>query len=125
MEIIKKAIAFTIVFVTAFFDVKIMCFGQVLYAVIAVILNTTYTRKLLNYGLEKQLKSILPYFIISLVIMAEGLVICHFIANNWIAFFLSVAVCAITYILIHAIIKSYAYTEAKTYLLSVLHRKTL
>ena len=124
LEIIKKSIAFTIVFITAFFSVKIMCYGQVLYAVIAVVLNTMYTKKLLNYGLWKQIKTILPYFIISLVIMGEGLLICHFIANDWVALSLSVAVCAVTYFAAHALIKSYAFTEAKTYLLSILHRQS-
>ncbi len=122
LEIIKKCIAFAIVFITAFFNVKIMCYGQVAYSIIAVILNTTYTKKLLNYGFWKQVKTILPYLIISLAIMAEALLICHLIANDWIALSLSVAVCALTYFSAHAIIKSYAFTEAKTFLHDLIHR---
>ena len=122
LEIIKKIIAFSIVSITAFFNVTIMCVGQVVYSIIAVILNTTYTKKLLNYGFRKQLVTILPYYLISAVILAEALTICHFILNDGIALALSVVICSATYIALHALIKSYAFTEAREFFHDIIHR---
>ena len=123
LEIFKKIIAFSIVLITAFFSVTVMCWGQVVYSIIALALNTFYTKKILGYGLFAQLKTILPYLLVGFVILAEALLICHFIPNDWIALSVSVGICGISYIAIHALARSYAFSEAKDYLLSLFHRK--
>ena len=123
LEIIKKVIAFSIVFITAFFSVTVMCWGQVAYSIIALGLNTFYTKKILGYGLFAQLKTILPYLVIGLAVLAESMLICHFIQNDWAALSLSVGVCGISYIAIHALARSYAFSEARGYLYSLFHRK--
>ena len=122
LEIIKKCIAFSIVFITAFFNVTVMCIGQVVNSLIALSLNTIYTKKLLGYSLLDQMKTIFPYLMVALVILAEALAICHFIPNNWISLSFSTLLCAGTYILLHMAIKSYALAEAKDYTISLLKR---
>ena len=124
LEIIKKIIAFSIVIITAFFNVTVMCWGQVVYSVIALVLNTVYTKKILGYGFFAQMKTILPYLLIAAFIGAEAWGICYFIANDWIALSVSVITGAITYIAIHAIARTYAFTEAREYVFSLLRRKT-
>ena len=116
LEIIKKSIAFAILFATAFFGVTVMCYGQIVYSFIALFLNTIYTKKILNYGLWDQIKVMLPYLGISLVILAEGFGLCHFIQNNWIALGASVALCSITYIALHALFHTFAFAEALSWL---------
>jgi O-antigen/teichoic acid export membrane protein len=122
LEVIKKIIAFSIVFATAFFSVTVMCWGQVIYSVIAFVLNTVYTKKILGYGLFSQLKTILPYLLIAAVIGLEALTICHFISNDWWALSLSVGVCGLTYIGIHALARTYAIGEARQYLSNLFRR---
>lgn len=119
LEIIKKSFAFLIVIVTSFFNVTIMCLGQVVYSFIALYINTFYTKKILNYGLLDQMKVIYPYLLISLTILAESWLLCHFISNNWVSLLSSICLCVATYIGLHAWTRSFAYSEAKIYLLDL------
>ena len=111
LEIIKKSIAFLILFITAFFGIKVMCYGKVLYSFIALYLNTIYTKKLLNYGLWDQMRTIFPYLLISLVILTESYAICTLIHNSWAALGLSFTVCPLTYFLLSYKADLYAFTE--------------
>lgn len=61
LEIIKKSIALTILFLTLPFGIVIMCWGRVLYSLIAVYINTYYTKKLINLSFWKQMSDIFPY----------------------------------------------------------------
>ena len=123
LEVIKKTIAFSIVIGTSFFGVTVMCIGQVAYGFIALSLNTIYTKKILGYGLFRQLKTIAPYLFVSLIILAEALTICHFIANNALALGIAVAVCALTYFALHALMRTYAFTEAKDWMMQKFAKK--
>lgn len=100
LEIIKKSIAFTILFISIFFDLKAICLGSAIYSLIAFYLNTYYTKKLLNYGFKKQFIEIFPYLIAALIIMFEGLVISYYIANPIVSLCCALIICPITYITI-------------------------
>ncbi len=112
LEFIKKSIAFLILFISMFFNVTVMCYGLVLYAIIAAYLNTFYTNRILGYSFGQQMKSILPYFLISLVVLAESLFCSRFFNNDLISILLSLTICPITYALICKWTKVYAYNEA-------------
>lgn len=100
LEIIKKTIAFTILFISLFFDLKAICIGSAIYALIAFYSNTYYTKKILNYGFKKQITEIFPYLVTSLLIMIEGLIISHYIENPIISLCSAMIICPITYIFI-------------------------
>ena len=119
LEIIKKIIAFSILIATSFFSVKIMCYGIVLYSFVALYLNTIYTKKILNYGLWAQLKTIVPYLLVSLLILAEAWVICNYISNDWLALGVAIPISILSYCLLHYFLGSYAFTEAKSYLTGI------
>ena len=72
LEIIKKAIAITILFATLPFGVITMCWGKVTYDFIAVLINSYYTKKLINLSIVRQYLDILPYFIASLIIIVNN-----------------------------------------------------
>lgn len=112
LEFIKKSIAFLILFISMFFNVTVMCYGLVLYAVIAAYLNTFYTNRILGYSFWQQMKSILPYFFISLVVLAESLLCVCFIENDLISLLLALIICPLSYALISKWTKVYAYNEA-------------
>lgn len=71
LEIIKKAIAISILAVSSFGGVVWMCVGSACYGVIATILNTRYTGQFIGLNTIKQLKQIAPYYILSLVMAAS------------------------------------------------------
>lgn len=112
LEIIKKTIAFTILLVTMFFSIKVMCFGQLFYSIIAVYLNTHYTKQILGYTFGQQVKSVIPYFIVSLIILIEALTICYLFNHNLVSLIISLIVCPLTYWFITKTTNLYAYQEA-------------
>lgn len=121
LEIIKKTIAFIILFVSMLFDLKVMCYGQVLYSFIALSLNTIYTKKILGYGLFQQIKVVSPYFLLALVVLAESLFFSTFISQRLLAVCLSLAVGAAAYWLLNKAFGLYAYQEARELIRNKLH----
>jgi O-antigen/teichoic acid export membrane protein len=56
LEIVKKSIALAVLFATLPFGVQWMCVGQTGYAVVATLLNMTYTRRFIDLSVAGQLK---------------------------------------------------------------------
>ena len=67
LEIIKKIIGVSILCITIPFGLIAMCWSTVLSSIIALVINTFYTGKLINLGFLKQMKDILPTFILSVL----------------------------------------------------------
>lgn len=67
LEIIKKIIATIILFSSIPFGIIGMCWGRVLYSVIATYLNTYYTKQLINLNFSAQIRDILPSFLLSIL----------------------------------------------------------
>ena len=66
LEIWKKIIGAAIVCSTIPLGLYWMCWGAVLSSIIALIINTHYTGKLINLGFLRQMKDLLPILILSL-----------------------------------------------------------
>lgn len=62
LEVMKKTIAFTILFISIFFGVVGMCVGRVVYALIAFYMNTYYTKRFLIMALGRKLKKLPHHF---------------------------------------------------------------
>ena len=67
LEIIKKAIAISILIFSIPFGLIGMCWGLVVYTAFAVIVNTYYTNKLFEYNWISQLKDYFPYLLASIL----------------------------------------------------------
>lgn len=65
LEFIKKSIATIILFISIPFELEGMCWGRVLYSLIATYLNTYYTKTLIGLGFTQQIKDIFPSMILS------------------------------------------------------------
>ena len=72
LEIVKKAIAVTILFAAIPFGVLGICISKIIYTQIAVYINTYYTGKLFGLGYFAQLKDFAIYFIASVVACMPG-----------------------------------------------------
>lgn len=67
LEIVKKSIAVLILVLSIPYGIEVMCWGLVLYSLIAFYLNAFYTKKLLALSFLQQLKDVMPFFVASLV----------------------------------------------------------
>lgn len=81
LQIVKKAIAITILFLSIPYGVIGMCWGRVLYSVIAVCINTYYTKRIIGLGLLAQMRDIFPYLAVSAV-MGVAVFYCTTIFEN-------------------------------------------
>lgn len=83
LEIIKKTIAIIILILSIPFGIIGMCWGLVLYNVIAVMLNTFYTNRLFHYGWFKQIKDYLPFLLAAVFMMCCVIITVNQIDSNW------------------------------------------
>lgn len=58
LEIIKKTLAIIIFLISLFWGIIGVCWGRVIYGLIAVYMNSYYTKRLINFSLWKQLRDI-------------------------------------------------------------------
>lgn len=98
LEVVKKLIAFGILLVSMNFGLLAICWGRVIYSLIAFYLNTYYTRRLLNYGFQTQMREIAPMLILSVIVAVEAMAVSSLIVNPWVAMGAGVVVSAVTYV---------------------------
>lgn len=123
LEIFKKTIAFAILFISMFFGIKVMCYGQVLYSFISLYLNTICTKRILDYGFLKQIKVIYPYLLLSLVVLVLSWLSSTFIGCDWLSLLVSVVACPLCYWFVARQSKLYAYQEARSLVIEKLPQK--
>ena len=75
LEVVKKTIAFTILFISCFLGIAGICVGAAVYDFIAFFCNTYYTKRLLGYGFKEQFLQTLPYLLLSLIVLTVSLLI--------------------------------------------------
>lgn len=68
LEIIKKIILVPLIILTAFFSIKIMLYGLVVFSIMEYFMNSFYAKKLITYSIKEQLKDIYPFLIISIAV---------------------------------------------------------
>lgn len=67
LEIIKKVLGISVLFITIPLGLYAMCWGVVCNSIIALLINTHYTGKLINLGFLKQMKDLAPTILLSAV----------------------------------------------------------
>jgi teichuronic acid exporter len=104
LTIIKNGLRIINIFAMYRFGVMYIIMGEIFVSLIALIINTYYTNKLIHYGLLNQIKDIKEIF-------AGGLIagiIAYFVSNHfnnlWIVFFIGSILTIIIYLLIQYII---------------------
>lgn len=97
LEIFKK-IFFTIVILVAIkYGLVVLCVVDFLLTMVALVLNTYYTGKLINVGYFKQVKDLLPSLILSLLMALIVILLLKVFANDLTA----LIVCGLTGILVY------------------------
>lgn len=70
LEIIKKLIAVPVIIIGIIWGIKVMILGMIANAVIAYIINSYYSGKLIDYPIRQQVVDIFPSFIFAIIISA-------------------------------------------------------
>lgn len=76
LEVIKKSIALAILFASIPFGIIVMCYGRVLYGIIAFCINTSYTKRLIGLSFWQQVMDFLPFLCLSFGMGALVFFIC-------------------------------------------------
>lgn len=118
LEIIKKSIAFLILILSMSFNMYVICLGQAVYSLIALYLNTYYTKRLFNYGFGAQMKDLLPQLVLSLLMLSGCLAIVHFINNPLLGLIVAIFFGVCFYIAGSHVFNLYGYNEFREILKS-------
>ena len=120
LEIIKKAMLIPLIFVALHWGVIALLIGNIIYSVVAYLLNSYYSADLIRYPTKEQIMDILPFLLISLGV--SGLVWCITFLdwNNWITIILQVGAGAFFTIWIYEMMKQSDYREIRQIALSFL-----
>lgn len=96
VEIYKKIIGVLILTITIPLGVTVMCYGSILGSLLALVINTHYTKREIDYGLFAQIKDLLPITLLSSAIFAQAYLISFLVTNSWLSLIVS---CIIGFIL--------------------------
>ena len=118
LELIKKPIAFLILFVSIPYGIWWMCVGRALYFFVAFVINCYYTGKLLDYGVKAQISELLSIFggciVMSLAVSASITIMDYSLLKLLLGSFVGV----FSYGLYSIIVKDDSFLELKDLLLS-------
>lgn len=98
LEIIKKIMGLSILVITLPMGLVQFCYGEIFGCMIALVINTYYTGKLIQVGYWKQMKDLIPIFLLSLLMFGCIHVVNYFILNMWLQLFVGGTVGAIIYL---------------------------
>ena len=98
LEIIKKVIGLTTLFITVPIGLVAMCIGQVCVSLISLVINTHYTGKMIDVGFLKQMKDILPSLLYSVSMGAVIWFCIKLVPILWVQLAVGIAVGAAYYL---------------------------
>ncbi len=120
LEVFKKTIAFTILFISCFMGIIGICVGAAIYNFIAFFCNTYYTKRLLGYGFKEQFLQTLPYLSLSLLVLVLSLSICMMELPPVALIALSTAICMAAYLGLAKIFRLSAFAEMTSIIKQIL-----
>lgn len=120
VEIIKKIIGVSILCITIPMGLLAMCYGRVVSSLLALIINTYYTGRLINVGFVMQMTDLLPSLIKSLIMGLLVWVVIMFFDSSIVKILLALVTGAASYLLM-----SIATTAQEwTYIKEIVQRKS-
>lgn len=98
LEIAKKIVGVTTMFITIPMGLMAICVGQVINSLIALAINTHYTGKLIGVGLFTQLYDLLPTLLYSLIMGGAVYALIHVLPSYWLQLLVGFPVGVIIYV---------------------------
>lgn len=122
LEIIKKIVALGPLFVGAFVGIMPMLYLYILTTIIAFLLNSHYSGKLLGYSSWMQVKDVAPFYALAFAIAIPVWFLKYLPLSNWFILPLQVVVGAVLFFVLCKITKIKEYDEAKQLLTPILKK---
>lgn len=97
LEIAKKILGLSVIFITIPLGIKAMCYGAVISSVLCLCINTHYTKRLIGLGLVQQARDFMRSLLLSLVMFAACRVVIHFTGDGIIGLICGIATGIIVY----------------------------
>ena len=97
LEIIKKILGVTMLCITVPLGLEAMCYGNIVNSIIALVINTHYTGKLLNLGFITQMKDLLPSLVLSVVMFVFCKILSTALGNGLLSLSVSILAGVIIY----------------------------
>ncbi|MDE6480078.1 MAG: lipopolysaccharide biosynthesis protein [Muribaculaceae bacterium] len=120
LEIIKKIVITITLCITLPFGLIPMCWGMLANSIIALVINTHYTGKLIHLGFFSQMKDLLPTLLLSLATGAiVYLTVSSIHLNSWVTLGIGIVEGILIYILAAKLLRFKEFSE----LLSIVRRK--
>lgn len=79
LEIIKKILGAIVLVVTVPLGLIAMCYGQIVSSIVALVINTYYTGKLINVGFIRQMCDLAPTILLCLIMFSVVILVNSFI----------------------------------------------
>lgn len=119
LEIIKKVIGLSIIFITFPFGVLAMCIGSVCSSLLCLVINTYYTGKLIQVGFLMQMRDLLPtiLYALSMALLVYG------VSTLVDAYWLKIALGLLTGLIYYPVIAYITHSSELSYLLSMIKKK--
>lgn len=119
LEIIKDALGIIVLALGIPFGLIVMCYLQILTSIIALIINTYYTGKLINVGFIMQMRDLLPVLSLSLTMFALVFLFINCLENQYLQIALGLIIGLILYFGIAILLRF----KEIAYLKEIVHRK--
>lgn len=123
LEIIKKIIAIGPIVVGILYGIEYMLWGAVLTSFIAYLINSYYSASLICYPTARQIKDILPVFLVSLIVAAIMWSLSWLNISVYIQLPCQLLIGLILAFVIYEKLQLDEYIEVKQLVISALHRK--
>lgn len=111
LEIIKKTIAIAILFASLPFGIFAICWGRLFYSLIAILLNTYYTRRLIGLPLLKQINDFMPYLLCGVVMAIAVWLLTYWISSMVLQIVIGIIIGGILYTLLIFIFRRLIFME--------------
>ena len=120
LELIKKPLAFLILFASIPFGILWLVAGRVLYSIVGFAINCYYTKKTLDYGFVEQIKVLIPVFVNSIIMCASVFISTYYIDNIYLKLCVGIPVGFISYLVLSIVTKDESYYEVKEIIMNKL-----
>ena len=113
LEIYKKIIGVVILCATIPLGLVAMCWGALLSSILALVINTHYTGKLIQVGFLTQMRDLIPTLTYSLSMGAIVLLVVHLLPTLWSQLFVGIIVGILYFFTVTTLTKSQDLQELK------------
>lgn len=123
LEVIKKIIGVCPIFIGIFYGIECMLWGSVATSFLGYFFNSYYSADLIHYSTKKQIKDILPSFVVSFGVASIMWCLSFWNISAYILLFVQIFLGILLALFIYEKMQLDEYIEIKQFVLSTLKRK--